>query len=846
MKVSLNTVQSLIKCDLPPVDELVQRVNSQLGGVEEVIDLRPRYKDAVIVKVVSAEKHPNADKLRVCWVDDGGIVVDVDRDERGYVQVVCGAPNAATGMWAVWLPPKSTVPASFDEKELFVLSARELRGVVSNGMLASGKELAINDDHNGIIDIQPEDLPEGAPELVAGLNFGEVFGLNDVILNIENKMFTHRPDLFGQLGVAREIFAILQPESPADEQIEVSFDEPDWYWSLPVFTDASGLKLTVNNQAESVVPRFMAMALSDVEVKSSPLWMQTTLLRWGSKAINNVVDYTNYIMLLTAQPVHAYDYDKLRGQELGVRLAKQGETVKLINGKSYHLNEEDIVIIDGEGPVGLAGIMGGFDSEISASTHSVVLEVATFDMYALRRSSMRHGLFTDALTRFNKGQSHLQNDRVMKRLLDFMPGQQASPVFDLPEGAKKSAINPSIIVKPSFISERLGMNLTGDQIGNILRLVSFNVTSKSDDLDSPLEIAAPFWRTDIDEAEDLVEEIGRLYGFDRLPRELPARSMKPTPKNARKLTKQAIRNSLSRAGANEVLTYSFVHERTLKQAEQDVSQAFSLSNALSPDLQYYRLSVLPSLLDKVHMNIKAGHDEFAIFEIGKGHNKTYHASDDNGLPKEIEFIDMIYANKKTTRGAPFYKVRRMIDQLAKDLSLKVVFKPVDQSLDYPVTAPFDLERSAFVETVDGLFLGMIGELKSSVVRKFKLPTSVATATLDFDGCHQAFSQAAKTYRPLSRYPSVHQDISLKVSTEVNFSDLEAAVSQTARSEAGELTDVELGTVGIYQPEDDNSTKTVTFRLSFTSHEGTLSDKDVSAVLDQVATKVRNDHKGERK
>ena len=419
MKVSLNIIKQLINFELPPVDELVARVNQQLGGVEEVIDLKAKYGGARIVRVVECAKHPDADRLSVTKIDDGGVVADVPRDDNGLVQVVCGAPNVHANMWAIWLPPKSMVPASFDDDEPFVLDARPLRGVLSQGMLAAADELAIGTDHEGIVEIYEHDVPAGV-ELTAGARFAEMFGLDDYVLDIENKMFTHRPDCFGQLGVAREIAGIFHQQ----------FTSPEWYKSEQKFAEAEGLELTVTNDASELVPRFMAVAIRNVTVQPSPLWLQCQLVAMGGKPINNIVDATNYIMLMTAQPTHAYDYDKLRGSTLGARMARDGEKVSLLNGKEYELTTDDIVIADGEGVIGLAGIMGGTDTEVSNDTKNIVLECANFDMYALRRTAMRHGIFTDALTRFNKGQSPLQNAAVLKQLMSMVGGVQASEVFD--------------------------------------------------------------------------------------------------------------------------------------------------------------------------------------------------------------------------------------------------------------------------------------------------------------------------------------------------------------------------------------------------------------------------------
>ncbi|PID30946.1 phenylalanine--tRNA ligase subunit beta [Candidatus Saccharibacteria bacterium] len=839
MKVSLNTVQNLVGFDLPPVDELVARINAQLGGVEEIIDLGARYKDAVIVRVVKCEKHPDADKLTVCQIDAGS---------GELVQVVCGAPNVHADMWAVWLPPGSVVPSTCDDEQPFKLDARKLRGVTSHGMLAAGDELALNSDHEGIVELTESDLPHGK-QLAAGASFAETFGLDDIIIDIENKMFTHRPDCFGQLGVAREISAILkalpaEEENPADAR----FENPEWYWMMPEFASAQNLQLETFNDAKEHVPRLMLVAMENVTIQQSPMWLQVELVRWGSKAINNIVDITNYVMLLTAQPTHAYDYDKLRGGRVGARMAAAGEKLTLLNGKQYELDEHDIVIADGEGPIGLAGIMGGGNSEVSLETKNIVLEVATFDMYSVRRSAMKHGLFTDALTRFNKGQSPLQNARVLRLLMqlagDVSGAQQASDVHDVSDTDwnREVSLSGEIAVSTAFINNRLGLSLTTEQIGNLLRRANFASYPAEKD-EATLVITAPFWRTDIVLPEDIVEEVGRLSGFDKLPRELPQRSTKPAPKNSLRTTKQKIRESMEKYGANEVLTYSFVHENVITRAGQDPAQAFRLSNALSPDLQYYRLSVLPSLLDKVHMNIKAGHDEFVLYEIGKGHNKAQF--DQDGLPCENDALACVYAAKKTATGAAYFRARRLVEHLFNAHGIQQFgFEPlagVDLSSNpwlEQAAAPFDPKRSAVLRVFNdesgqtsSRVWGVVGEYLPSVIRRFKLPAYAAGFEIDphvFDGA------PGKAYVPLSRFPHVTQDISLKVPLSTSYEAVLRAAEQSLATYRSDDLRLALSPLGIYQAEGAD-TKTVTLRLRATDYERTLTDEAVSGYLDAIAT-----------
>lgn len=816
MKVSTNWIRQYLNTELPPTDELVERIGAQLGAVEEVADFSKKYAGAVIVRVVECGPLENSDHLNLCFIDDNGVVQGVTRREDGLVQVVCGAPNVKAGMSAVWLPPGATVPSTYD-KEPFVLEARELRGAVSNGMLASPKELALGDSHEGLLVIDPEEWSPTGQSIEPGTDFAAAFGLNDVIIDIENKMFTHRPDCFGQLGVAREVAGILhQP-----------FKSPDWYANKPAFTDGGGLELTVRNDAKDLVPRLMAVALKGVTIKPSPVWLQAQLTSVGVRSINNIVDVTNYIMLLTGQPTHAYDYDKLRGHQLVARAAAQGESAALLNGKTYQLDATDIAIADADGVIGLGGIMGGGNSEVSSATTNIVLECANFDMYTVRRSSMRHGLFTDAVTRFSKGQSPLQNDHVLQLLIqsviDVAGGEVASPIYDEHDGLPAPA---AVRADADFINSRLGLTLNAAEMSQLLTNVEFQVEHD----DKTLQITAPFWRTDIGIAEDIVEEVGRLHGFDKLPLALPRRDITPAPEDPLLQLKTDIRTSLVRAGANELLTYSFVHRDLLEKAAQNPEQAYQVSNALSPDLQFYRLTALPSLLDKVHPNIKAGYDEFALFELGKGHDKSADLNSE-GVPFEFEDLDFVYASKMAKPGAAFYHARRYLDALASDLGVELTFLPFDDVPVDPVSDPYDPGRLTEVRAGD-VHLGVVGEFKASVVRNFKLPSYSAGFTISPGRLLKVARR--HEYQPLPRYPKIEQDICLKVPAEVTFADLHALVQEYLEAQKPANTVLHLAPLDMYQRQDDTSHKQVTFRVGLASFEKTMTDKEMTGLLDGLA------------
>lgn len=826
-----------------PINELVDRIGSQLGAVEEVIDLGSQYQGVLIAKVVSCVDHPNADRLHLCKIDDGHAVQDVERDEQGYVQVVCGAPNVREGLLVAWLPPGVTVPSTFD-KEPFVMEARELRGEMSNGMLASAKELGISDDHEGILEVD-EDVAPGTP-------FAEAYHLNDHVIDIENKMFTHRPDCFGVLGVYREIAGIYQQ----------AFEGPEWYrdgTKYSLASEAEALSLTVVNELPELVPRFVMIPMSSIVVKPSPVGVQVHLMRAGIRPINNVVDITNYLMYLTGQPMHAYDYDKVKalsgGTTITVRYPKEGEKIKLLNGKEIEPRSEAVMIAAGEQLIGVGGVMGGSDTEVDESTKNIILECATFDMYSIRRTSMASGLFTDAVTRFNKGQSPLQNLRVAAKavheLRSLARGKVAGDVIDdnhvSQDARDRDSVHASVAVSADFVNARLGLHLHIDEMGKLLQNVEFDVTTNNNEL----TVKAPFWRTDIEIPEDVVEEVGRLYGYDHLPLELPKRDLTPAVRNGDIEVRDRIRQRLSQAGANEVLTYTFVHGNLLERATQNRDLAFQLSNALSPDLQYYRLSMTPSLLDLVHPNIKAGYDQFALFELGKVHGKS--ETDEDGLPKEFARIALVFAAEPKTAetryvGAPYYQAKAyLLDLLGEFGITNTTFKPLtdgdfkERQLFQQMLQPFEPKRSAIVFNSDRL-VGVIGEYKEVVTKALKL----SAFTAGFEVFGSAFAMDAKNgYTSQPRYPKVEQDISLKVPIGLSYGELNAFVQNQVAELKPDQTLFTLESVDIYQRPDDTEHKQVTLRLTIASYERTLKAEEVNTLLDTVAAKAKERLSAER-
>lgn len=821
-------------------NELIRLATNRLGGLEGSIDFGTRFEGVLVVRVVTVEKHPNADTLHVCMIDAGGVRAELKDPKTGLIQVVCGAPNIAEGQLVVWIPPGVAVPKSYEESEPFVLTTRDLRGVASNGMLASPSELGVSDSHDGILVLSQEMVDGVLPE--PGQALKDLYGLNDFVLDFENKMFTHRPDCFGQLGLARELAAISG----------MAYTSPDWYMNRPEFATSSKASLSVSNQAPKAVPRFMAVVMEGVVVGESPLWLQAFITRMGGRPINNVVDLSNYIMHLSGQPTHAYDLDKLSGGSLGARYAQKGERLTLLNGKDIELIEEDLVIVDGKGAIGVAGIMGGQETQVTKNTTRIVLEVANFDMYTIRRTAMRHGLFTDAFTRFSKGQSPLQNDRVlyqfMKLLEKYVRAQQASDVYDvcdedLSDMIDKQYVHEPVSVTAEFINARLGTDLGVSEIAEILQRVEM----KAKESDGGLLLSAPFWRTDIQLKEDIVEEIGRIYGFDRLALSLPKRYISPAPRSAIRDFRSSIRHYFSARGGNEVLSYSFVHGNVLSKAGLDTPEdwCYHIRNALSPDLQYYRPALVPGMLTKIQHNMKSDRprnddNECVLFELGKVHIKGSEQleseavdprEDKQALPEEFERLAFVVAaDDKTAQrnygGSAYYQAKQYIDKLTYG---QAEYRALEET-NNPLTSPYQPGRAAMVYIGDEM-LGVAGELKQSVRESLKLPYYCAAAELDVPTLMSCL--AKPSYRQMTVYPKTQQDITLSVGENTMYEDLRSNICSTLDLLAHEAGyHYEIHPRDIYSP--DGSTKNMTYRLWLWHNAKTLKTEEVNTILAQIS------------
>ena len=818
MIISLNWLKKFTDIDIS-VDKLAKLIGSRLVEIEKIDNIGEKYKDVLIVKVIDSKKMEGSDHLSICKIDDSGYVKDIERDENGYIQVVCGAPNMRTGLLVAWLPPKSIVPSTFNDAEQFTLDTRNLRGFLSNGMIASAKELDISDDHSGILEIDEDIKP--------GTSFAKQYELDDYLLDIENKSLTHRPDCFGVVGFAREIAGICGKK----------FKTPDWLKNISINDNKSyDLSINVKIDDPNLSSRYQAIIMDNIKLSTkSPLMIQTYLSRVGVRSINAIVDVTNYLMILTGQPLHAFDYDKLKklnsnnNVEIHVRSGRDGEKLELLDGKIIDLTTSDIVIASADQPIALAGAMGGASTAIDDDTNSIVIESASFNLYSLRATQMRHGIFSEAITRFTKGQpANLTNpviNNAIQMISEFTGAKQASQVAD-------DYINKQdeIVIKVSIqkINEILGSEFSKDEIINILNNIEFNIAKEPDDI---LNVTVPYWRCDIHIIEDIIEEIGRIGGFDNINPTLPNRKFTAVKPDDFDIFRSKIRKILVRAGANETMLYSFVHGDILKKSGLDVKNSYKIINSISPDLQYYRQTLTPTLLNSTYYNTKQGFENFAIFEINKVHKKSDGLTNE-GVPNESNSLALVFTNKSIKNDAPYYQAKRIIEYLCESLGIELQYKLIDN--DTPETSIFEKRRSAIiVNKKSGQKIGVVGEYKNSIIKSFKLPEYSAGFEIDINSLFDIYKQLGSSYKQQSKYPSTERDICFKVLNNINYDQIINEIENTPLQ-----SDISMAIlpVDIYQATGSD-TKNITIRIKLNSTKHTLTSDEVTELINIISQNV---------
>jgi phenylalanyl-tRNA synthetase beta chain len=828
MKVPYSWLREYCDPGIEP-GELAERLAMTGTEVERVGTIGPPSAEGFVVgKVLSAEPHPNADRLRVCAVDTGD----------GERTIVCGAPNVAAGQTVPVALPGATLPGGHK------IGMAKLRGVESAGMICAASELGLGEGPKGILVLEEDRSGALYPpyagikrtgSLAPGTPLAEVLPIAEAVLELE--VTPNRVDCFGVYGVAREVHAIsaapLSAEPWADDAPADGGGAVDDYASVTV-------------EVPDLCPRFTARVFTDVTIAPSPAWLQARLTAAGQRPINNVVDITNYAMLQTAQPLHAFDLDKVPDGALTVRAATEGETMRTLDDVERTFDAETVLVCDRNGPSGIAGIMGGQVSEVSEGTTSVLLEVATWNGTNILRSSRLLSLRSEASSRFEK-QLHpdlcMRAQRIASKLIVELCGARMVPgtidvAADIPEPRQ-------LTLRGERVEGLLGMAIAqADQVAYLERL-GFGTEPSGDDL----EVTVPPDRHyDVTREVDLIEEVGRVHGLDQhLPSTLPAVAGRVGGLTREQRLRRRAEDAMRDLGFDEVVGWSFTDPgepgRLRIPADNPRANGVALSNPLSEDQSVMRTTLLGSLLDIAQRNLARGADHVALFESGR----VYLPLGSTGLGRDIstrlrpvgalggEFSGERSAPyrephrigslavgpmvAKSWRGggepADFFALKGALEGLAGQLAVELSVEPAEEPFLHP-------GRSARVD-VAGQSAGWIGELHPLVCRAWDLEAAVALE-VDLAVLLAASPAGEETFEDVATFPAVYQDLAVVVPTEVAA----ARLRETVRAAGGELLHA-AEVFDLYEGEQlGEGRKSLALRLEFRAADRTLTDEEVVA------------------
>jgi phenylalanyl-tRNA synthetase beta chain len=758
MRISLKWLSEYV--DLPGPEEVARQLTAVGLEVEGIERTGQGLEGIVAARILSSEKHPNAEKLSVTQVDAGA---------GEPLQIVCGAKNYAVGD----VVPLATVGATLPGGTK--IERAKLRGIESFGMLCSAKELGLATDASGLL-ILPKDVKPGT-------RIADALQLADVFLEIN--VTPNRPDALSHVGIAREVAAILgKPvRLPAPKLAEAGAKA------------ASLVKVRID--APEQCPRYAARVIEGVKIGPSPLWLQRRLEGCGVRSISNVVDATNFVLLELGHPLHAFDLDKVAGSEIVVRSARKGEKITTLDGKERALETDDLLIADRDRGSALAGVMGGSVSEISQATTRVLLESAFFQPSTIRRTSRRQGLKSEASYRFERGADPAMVlpavDRCAALIAELSGGTVRPGIVDVhPRPAKPGEVRLRW-VRPS---ELLGMEIARQEARKILAGLGF--VEKGADADGATFVV-PSWRVDVSIEEDLVEEIVRTKGYHAIPETLP-RTAIDTPVESLEIQAIArIRAALETAGFAEAVNFSFVAERELEPFEQRVvtgdgsgrALGIALKNPISADLSVMRTSLVPSLLKNVVHNRRQRVEDVRLYEIAS----VYHPHEDpktRPTTESIEVAAVLFGRRSPVGwgaggndGADFYDAKGAVQGVLEALGVDARWVAQGDSWLHPRT-------SARILAADGDdVLGVVGELHPRVAATFDLPRGVLALRLSLDALLRR-AKLVPQYRPIPRLPAVLRDLAVVVKEEVTSASVEAVVREEPLVEVVMLFDVYRG------------------------------------------------------
>jgi phenylalanyl-tRNA synthetase beta chain len=712
--------------------------------------------------------------------------VKIDAGNGKTAVVVCGAPNVRDGLVAPWLPPGTDLGGR-------TIGRAVIDGVESEGMLASAAELGINRDHSGLLEldgVQPgQTLPQLAP---------------DWIIEIDNKSLTHRPDLWGHYGMAREVAAITG--RPLIDPVK------------PELLPRGDPAIAVEIESYALCPRYSALVFESVKVAASPLWLQARLESLGLNAINGIVDVTNYILSELPQPMHAFDADKLTGETIFVRPARAGEKLRALNGETYTLSEADLVIADASGAVALAGVIGGADTAISETTTRVVLESANFQASSVRLTSTRHKLRTDASMRFEKSLDPENTIRGLARAVELFG--YVSPEIRVVGGVTDNR-GPVPETRPiglpmSFVSRKLGKEVTQEQAGKILHALGFEARQTAPGL---VTVTVPTWRAtkDIRLKDDLVEEIGRIIGYGEIVPAAPLIASVVPPENPMRGYLRMVRAQLAAQGFTEVYNYSFVNEAEVGRFRLAIGDHVAVRNPIASELTHLRRSLLPGLYKNIVSNVR-NYSEFRLFEIGS----EIHPGIGSNLPEEITHGAAVLYNA-TGDEQDFFELKRVMECLFPDAQLVA-------------TAARDYEHPARTAEISwrGSVIGRLFELHPLLLRNEGIDGRAVLFDVDLERAQKLAAGLSSKYTPLRKYPTSGFDLSVVTALDTPVARIQDELTRFA---GADLAGIDF--VRQYDgPPLPQGQKSVTYHLEAGALDHTMSAEEVTEIRNRIMDGMR--------
>ncbi|MFA4871550.1 MAG: phenylalanine--tRNA ligase subunit beta [Patescibacteria group bacterium] len=690
-------------------------------SVDFITEKKVNFEKVVVGQILELERHPDANKLNVCKVNIG----------KEILTIICGAPNIKIGQKV----PVVLVGGKVGDIQV---TKAKIRGRESFGMMCSQKELGISDEHAGIY-ILPDYVEIGLP-------LEKIIPLQDYIFDLE--ITSNRPDAMSIIGVAREASAIMAEK--------FLYKEP-----TPNLKIYKNVKLSVSIKEPSHCPRYQAVVMTDIKVDSSPLWVQQRLLSAGLRPINNLVDITNYILLEFGQPIHVFDYEKLQGREIIVRLAKKGEKILALDGKIYELNPENLVIADSKNPVAVAGVMGGESSAAHSETKIIVFEAANFDPVSVRKTARVLNLHSDSSNLFEKDLSPEGTYPALLRAIELTGelagGKLASKIFDVKNYKEKKR---EIKLAVENVNKILGIELKKDKVKSILEGLGFKVSESA----KIMAVSVPWWRDkDIEGEHDLIEEVARIYGYHKLPSHLPAGEI-PINYSAGKefLIEDKTKDILAGLGFAENYNYSFISEKLIKNCLLNINDHIKISNPLNLDFEYMRTTLIAGILQAVEEN-ESNFEKIKIFELSGVYIKK-----ENDLPDETMNLCLVLAG--SNKEEAYFELKGALIGLFKRLNIADYdFKAVEGGGYWQKNQVLEIKAG-------GNSVGKIGSINQEILYLFGLKKSVAAAEIDFAKLMAAI-KTSPTYTPLPKFPGLDLDLSMEIDQSVPYADIVSSVKE---------------------------------------------------------------------